>query len=188
MQQPDAQSEFLTRLTIWISLLFYVLTLVTFYFSRARRSWDAAARNFWTIACASLIIHVAFAYHFYHAWSHASAYVETAVQTKEVYGVNWGGGVFINYALMLGWMADVALWWWHGLESYRRRPKAFNIAWHAFLFFIFFNATVVFEGGTLRWLGILFTIAAVVALLHRRRMKRKVPAKHHGSGELKPLI
>ena len=150
----------------------YALTLATFYLSRGRKSWDSSARVYWTIACVSLVIHVALAYHYYHAWSHASAYAETAIQTRQVYGLHWGGGVFINYALMIGWMIDVILWWSHGLDSYRRRPRAANIVWHSFLFFIFFNATVIFEGGILRWLWLLFTAAAIGALIYRTFSKR----------------
>jgi hypothetical protein len=63
------------------------------------------------------------------------------------------GGLYINYALLIGWVIDV-LWWWRGLEAYRRRPWPLVAAWHGFLLFIFFNATVVFVAGPMRWLGL----------------------------------
>ena len=34
--------------------------------------------------------------------------VETARQTAEVFGINWGGGLFINYTVAILWIGDVA--------------------------------------------------------------------------------
>ncbi len=148
--------EILTRGTIWVSIAGYAIGSVLFAMpSSSRRSamWDSAARVIWTIACASLIAHFISACQFYHGWSHAAAYADTARQTRETFGLNWGGGVFINYALLLGWMLDIGWWWGGGLDSYRKRPKAFVVAWHGFLIFIIFNATVVFADGIVRWVG-----------------------------------
>ena len=158
--------ELLTRATVWLSLAGYSSSLVLFLFAHGRRSWDAAARIFWTVACAGLLAHILCAYHFFHDWSHGSAYLETARQTSEVYGLYWGGGLYINFLLMIGWIADV-IWWWRGIEKYRNRPAIVSITWHAFLYFIFFNATVVFEGGILRWAGLLFTAATVSVFLYK---------------------
>ena len=90
---------------------------------------------------------------FYHEWSHTSAYRDTARQTAEVFGLDWGGGLYINYTFLLGWVIDT-LWWWRGLDAYRRRPWPLVAAWQAFLLFIFFNGTVVFATGSMRWLGL----------------------------------
>ena len=145
--------EFFTRFTIWIALALYSVGVVLWSLSRKSRTWDQAARLVWTIACMSLLAHVACAFHFYHQWSHDLAYRETARQTAEVVGLDWGGGLYINYALMAGWVADV-VWWWLGLEVYRRRPRALVAFWHGFLLFMFFNATVVFRHGPLRFVGL----------------------------------
>ena len=88
---------------------------------KGRRGWDAAARLAWTVACAALLAHVACAFHFYHGWGHDAAYLDTARQTNEVFGLDWGGGLYINYALLTGWVLDVSCWWLRGLDSYRRR-------------------------------------------------------------------
>lgn len=149
--------EFLTRSTIWLSLVGYTLGSVIFALSsspRRRAQWDSATRAVWTAACASLIAHFISAFQFYHGWSHQAAYADTAQQTQELFGINWGGGLFINYALLLAWIVDIAWWWRSGLDSYRRRPWTFFAAWHGFLLFIIFNATVVFGDGVVRWLGL----------------------------------
>ena len=153
----------LIKLTIWVAVAGYAAGAAAFALSRGRRVWDAAARLAWTAACVALLVHVACAFHFYHGWSHTSAYVETARQTDEVVGFNWGGGLFINYAVMTLWVADVAWWWLGGLGSYRRRPWPLVAAWHGFLIFIIFNATVVFKDGLTRWAGLIVCLGLCLA-------------------------
>ena len=155
--------QILTGITIWISIGAYAAGLVTFARSRTRQNRDAAARLLWTVACAALLAHVAFAFHNYHGWSHTVAYVDTARQTREVIGLNWGGGLYVNYILVLGWVADLLWWWLGGIDSYRRRPQLLIIAWHAFLIFIIFNSTVIFESGATRWAGLLVCVVLCVA-------------------------
>jgi hypothetical protein len=141
--------EFITRSTVWISIFAYLLG--TILLSR-RRTY--LARIFWTVACLALVSHFVAAFQFYHDWSQASAYRETAQQTNQVFGLNWGGGLFINYAVLLLWFADVGWWWMRGLNSYWRRSLLLLLAWHGFLIFIIFNATVVFKSDIQRWLGL----------------------------------
>jgi len=138
--------EILIKATIWLALAGYAAGATIFALSRKRYKWDVVARLAWTIACIGLLAHVACAFHFHHGWSQASAYRDTAQQTAEMFGLDWGGGLYINYALLLGWIIDV-IWWWRGLVAYRRRPWLLVAAWHAFLLFIFFNGTVVFATG-----------------------------------------
>ncbi|HEY0430926.1 MAG TPA: hypothetical protein VGC61_03885 [Pyrinomonadaceae bacterium] len=151
--------ELLTRLTIWITIVAFAVGFATFALSRNRRSWDAAARLAWTVACIALLAHVAFAYHFYHGWSQDAAYLETARQTEKVVGLNWGGGLYINYALVIGWVVDTICWWVLGLEVYRSRSWPLVAAWRGFLIFIIFNATVVFKTGFVRWAGLFVCVA-----------------------------
>ena len=146
--------EILTALTIWITLVAYATGSAIFALSRARRRWDSSARLIWTLACVALLAHVASAFHFYHQWSHGAAYRDTARQTYEMFGINSGGGLYLNYALVVIWILDVLWWWVGGLDAYRRRPWLLVAAWHGFLVFMFFNATVVFGDGFVRWLGL----------------------------------
>ena len=149
-----SRGELLTRITIWLAILAYAVGSVAFALARRRTRRDSATRIVWTIACLCLVAHVVWAFQFYHGWSHEAAYHETARQTQEVVGLNWGGGLFINYILLAGWIIDVGWWWWSGLNSYRQRPWQLVAAWHGFLIFMIFNATVVFKAGTVRWVGL----------------------------------
>lgn len=146
--------EILTRVTIWIAILGYAYGTVAFALSRNKHQGDSIARLAWTIAIVGLLAHLFCAYHFYHGWSESAAYRETARQTDEVFGLKWGGGLYINYALIIGWVVDVGWWWVRGVGSYRHRPWFLTAAWHGFLIFMIFNATVVFKTGFVRWFGL----------------------------------
>ncbi len=156
-EEQMSKGELLTRITVWLALVGYAIGATVYLLSRGRRNWDVVARMTWTAGCVSLLVHVGCAFHYYYAWSQAAAYRETARQTAEVTGFDWGGGLFINYALITGWVMDVA-WWWRGLDDYRNRPRWLAAAWQGFLIFIIFNATVVFETGPLRWIGLGFCL------------------------------
>jgi hypothetical protein len=144
----------LIKVTVWVAVAGYAAGAVALALSRGRRGWDAAARLAWTAGCLGLLAHTASAFHFHHGWSHGAAYLDTARQTGDVFGLYWGGGLFINYALLACWCLDAAWWWARGLDSYRRRPWPLTAAWHGFLLFIVFNATVVFKAGPARWAGL----------------------------------
>ena len=161
------RGELLTRLTIWLALSGAALGAVL-QFAFQRQVW---ARWAWTIGCLGLLAHVVCAYHFSHSWSQDSVYRETARQTAEVFGLNWGGGVYVNYAFMAAWLVDV-LWWWRGLAVYERRPRAWALAWQGFFLFIVFNATVVFKTGMLRWLGLGLCLG--MAILWWVKIKKKI--------------
>jgi hypothetical protein len=154
--------EILTIGTIWITIVGYAVGTAVFAQSRNRRSWDVAARWAWTSAGLALVAHIAFAFHFYHGWSHTAAYNDTARQTFEVTGLNWGGGVYVNYALLICWLVDVSWWWLGGLDAYRRRSWSLLVAWHGFLIFIIFNATFIFGSGVVRWAGLIVCVSLCV--------------------------
>ena len=178
-----AGGELLTRITIWVAVAGYAAGAAAFALARGRGGWDGAARLAWTVACAALLAHVACAFHFYHGWDHGAAYLDTARQTNEVVGLDWGGGLYINYALIAGWVLDVTWWWLGGLDSYRRRWWPLTAAWHGFLLFIFFNATVVFKSGLTRWAGLVVCLGLCVAWW---RVAREHLNRYAGTGSHMP--
>jgi len=152
-----SKGECLTRVFIWGTLVGYFVGVVLLLVSRKRSKLTSIARWAWTIACACLCLHVICAYHFYHRWSQDSAYRETARQTANVVGIEWGGGLYFNYALIAGWLLDV-VWWWRSLDLYRRRSAVLTAIWQGFVLFMIFNATVVFKAGSLRIIGVIMTL------------------------------
>ena len=136
------------------------------WFPKGRRH-ERPARGLWTLGCLLLWLHVACAFAFYHHWSHAEALESTALRTRETIGLDWGGGIFFNYALLVVWTADV-LWWWIRPTSYRMRPRSLALAVHAFLAFMIFNAAVVFESGATRWVTLAGLVVLAIGRLARR--------------------
>ncbi len=146
--------ELVTKLTIWLSVAGYLITLGTLLVcSNRSRSVLNFARNAWTVGFIAMVLHVAAAFHFFHAWSHARATAQTALETAAVVGWDWGGGIWFNYCVLVIWLVD-ALWWWVNPPTYQNRPAWISAIVHLYLAFMFFNAVVIFETGLLRWLGI----------------------------------
>ena len=92
----------------------------------------------------------------------------TAQQTADVFGIDWGGGLYFNYAFTILWIADVIWWWRAGLERYRARRPSIHLAVQIFFAFMFFNGAVVFASGAGRLAGIAAIAAVVLASPARR--------------------
>ena len=166
--------ELLTRGSIWLALMGYALGAGMMLQSEGCAPWRKRARWAWTAGCVFFVAHVICAFAFYHGWSHAAAVEETARQTAAMTGVRSGGGLWLNYAFAVAWLADV-LWWWIAPRSFARRPTRISVAWHCFFFFMVFNGAVVFADGPVRWLGIL--ICGGLAALWWRKRKRRIVAR-----------
>ena len=166
--------ELLTRGTVWLALLCYAAAEALRLFRRRIRDCDRRLRLIWTFGCAAYLAHVAAAFHFYHAWSHMTAYAETARQTDELLGLNWGGGLYFNYAFTIVWCADV-LCWWLKPNAYQARAQWVNCAVRGFLLFMIFNATVVFGSAPAKLLGgLMFLLLALAAIAGR--LRRECPS------------
>jgi hypothetical protein len=118
------------------------------------------------------LLHVVCAFEYYHHWSHAVAYSSTARQTAETVGLDWGGGLYANYAFTVVWVGDV-VWWWVGVESYQTRERWIESTVQGFLGFIAFNATVVFATGFSRWLGVAGCLLLAAIAISRRKAPRE---------------
>jgi len=123
----------------------------------------------WTSGAIVMAVHVLLAFHVHHQWSHDEAVVATAAQTREVLGVEWGGGLWFNHVLVLVWLADSA-WRALDLKSYENRPCHVHAVIHLYLAFMWFNATVVFGSGS-RILGV--PVFAILALRFIPKIRRK---------------
>jgi hypothetical protein len=108
----------LTNWTIRLALVCYVAYLAG-WLSVTHPRWPTAARWIWTLGCGLFVAHVACAFHFYHDWSHAAAWRDTAEQTQRIIGVAFGNGIYFNYTFLTLWVADVV---WLSLPRASQSP------------------------------------------------------------------
>ena len=146
--------DWLVRATAWCALIFYVSSEAF-----AQRGLPKARLRLTTLGCVALVIHTLFAFHYRYEWSHATAYNDTARQTGELTGWNWGGGIYINYLFILAWVIEVLRSW-----ANRHRSAAvdsFTLFTRGLFLFMFVNASVIFVRTPWRWFG----LACCLALL-----------------------
>jgi len=118
-----------------------------------------AVRWAWASAWLLFAVHVGYAFHFAHGWSHAKAVGH--VQTTSGFGL----GIFVSYAFALIWLADV-LWLLVAGSSYTSRPRLLGWSSHGFFALIAFNGTVVYGHGLMRWVCLaVFAVLAVELVL-----------------------
>jgi hypothetical protein len=169
---PSDPGDFLVRGTVRVALLYYAAAVSLLLWPGG--SWRAA-RLCWTLAWAAYLVHLAMAFHHYHHWSHADA----IAHTRAVSGV--GEGIYFSHLFTLLWTADVA-WWWLRPQGYATRPAWVGRTLHGFMFFMVFNATVVYESGFIRGAGLVLT-AWLALLLGRSACRGRGPA---GTTEERP--
>jgi hypothetical protein len=139
-----------TRQTVRVALAYYAVAAFVML-GLSRGDWAGprgqTVRLTWSLAWAAYIVHLGFAAE-YHGYSHAAAIEHTAQRTG-----GYGHGIFVSHLFTLIWTLDL-LWWWRSPRSYADRPLALGIAGHAFAAFLWFNATVVYETGLIRAVGL----------------------------------
>jgi hypothetical protein len=136
--------------TIWASLLLFAIGETGRHVTT--RAWPRAVFIAGLLLC---LIHITIAMGHVHGWSHAAAMAATAAQASATFGLDWGGGVFVNYAFVLAWGLDAALWRAGGA------PRATGTRrWLLRIFYaiVLLNAAVVFAAGARRLLGLAIVI------------------------------
>jgi hypothetical protein len=166
LQPSSDPGDDFTRNTVRVSLLFWfaAVWLMLGLATTDRRTATIvgkAARLCWTLAWLVYLLHLAMAMHFYHGWSHADA-------VRHVHDVSgFGRGIFFSHLFTLLWSADVA-WWWLDRAAYACRWVWIDRGLHAYMVFIVFNATVIYESGFIRWAGVV--MLALLALRFASRL------------------
>ena len=139
----------LVVLTIWTALALYAAG----EYGRARQPAAAWARPVWLLGGLVYLVHVAAAFGIHHDWSHAAAYAYTAARTDALIGLDWGGGLWVNYAFTAIWVGE-GLWWQLGEAHYEARSRIWSLAVRAAFLFMIANGAVIFVEGPRRLLGV----------------------------------
>ena len=143
--------------TVWCALVCFVAAE-----SGRRAATPGRVPATWTSSISAaglalLLLHIALVFHVRYDWNHGAAVRQTAQQTAEVFGLDWGGGVYVNYLFATVWAVDS--WWWHiNPSASAARAAALRWALRAFYFVIIVNAAVIFVPGPRRWLGVVLTM------------------------------
>jgi hypothetical protein len=142
--------------TIWIALILFVAAQC------GRRGATTAS---WVLpvsvtGLALCLIHILIAMTSVHG-SHAAAIEATARSTQAVYGLRWGGGLFVNYLFVAVWAVDAL----RSRPGADRRAENRAVRWALRIFYaiVIFNATVVFARWPMRIVGVCLMIALVLA-------------------------
>ena len=146
--------------TIWLALAAFTAAEAgrrPAFSGRAPARWlDAVS----LAGLALLIVHIALAYAVRHGWSHDAAVRATAAQTATVYGLDWGGGIHVNYLFALVWAIDAWQWSVSSAAAAARSP-AIQWALRAFYGVIIVNGAIVFVPASRRLLGVAVVLALV---------------------------
>ena len=126
--------------TIWLTMACYFPALAMRLASPPISKW---ARILWSLGLIFFLAHFVAAFHFYHVWSHDSAY------DHNLRVAGFGPGIFVSYAFTGLWVLETTCWWLKGCLP--RRLELTYLAAHAF---IMFNGSIVFESGFSRVFGI----------------------------------
>ncbi|QDT31658.1 hypothetical protein [Thalassoglobus polymorphus] len=156
------------EIVLWTARFALVLYLLRGWFDfrgwRAGEPQDSAkvARRLWTVGCCCFLAHVLSAFTLVHNLSHAAAYEHTALRTAAVIGIHWGGGIYVNHAFTVFWVADVVLWWVKG-PAWAYRSRLYYWGVQGLFAFMFLNATIIF--GPPYWGKITIVLAGTFAVL-----------------------
>lgn len=163
--------ELWIRWTIRISMGCYALYLVL---SLTRPQRIRTRRALWTGGCLAFLAHFIVAFQFAHRWSHQHALEDTARQTGELMGWEFGEGIYFSYLFLAIWLLDAA-WWWVSPSSYSRRSPWLSCLVHTYILFIAANGCIVFESGVTRWGGLLIGLLLIAISAVRWWPRRMVP-------------
>jgi hypothetical protein len=143
--------------TIWIALALFAAGEAGKRALRSGRPVRPLAWFGWTAGLALGIVHTAMAFALRHEWSHEAAVESTARQAEAVYGLAWGGGLYVNYAFLGVWAWEAARWR-QSPASVAAQPVWLVRSLQLFYFVIILNAAVIFAGGARRIAGALLVL------------------------------
>ena len=127
--------------------------------------WSAGeacrSRVLWSVGALLALFHSVAAFVVVYGGSHDTARFETTRQTAALTGVEFSGGIYVNYLFLIVWLGDAA-WWWLAPRSYRGRPRVLELAIRGFIFFIIVNGAVIFADGWARIVGLVALAVATV--------------------------
>jgi hypothetical protein len=146
--------------TIWLALALFVAGQAGLRTIARGDHGGGCSWWLWTGGGLLCVLHMIAALGVRHGWNHDAAVRATATQAESVYGVAWGGGVYVNYVFAAMWLGE-AIWWRTNVRSFVRRSRAVTLLVRAFYLLILTNAAIVFAPPVRRLWG----VAMIAALM-----------------------
>lgn len=152
----------LTRGSIDVALAFCAAALIALPWVPRGSGGSLArfVRTGWLLGWLCYVVHVGFAFHYFHDWSHAQAVSHVEERS------GFGPGIYFSHLLTLLWTADV-VWWAISPAAHARRPAWVGGLLYFYFTFMAFFATVVYETGVVRVAGIVATALLLLSLCLR---------------------
>lgn len=154
-------------LTLLLARLAILCYLARFPLEAAGRT--RLARIAWTAGATLLGLHVLAAFGLVHDWSHENAVSETSRQAREVFGLEAGYGVWVNYVCVVVWAADAARLWLAEPATISRRDAWFWCVQTFLAGMVFFGAVVF---GSVWWLAPIAATVGMTIWIRRSRRRR----------------
>ncbi|MBL8830730.1 MAG: hypothetical protein JNM18_27395 [Planctomycetaceae bacterium] len=152
--------------SIYAALTLAVVAMVQHEREAAQPTHSRLARWLWTAAWFLYLVHVAVALGVVHR-GHAAAYEHTARRTAELFGIETGVGLYVNYMFTIWWTLDVYRSW---RDPPPVAPSRQQIAFEIALAFMTVNGAVIFAQGWTRVWGVV--LCAVIGGVWWRRARR----------------
>ncbi len=150
--------------TVRLSVILYAVVAWRCLFPTTSGAAGRRQTVAWSLSWLLCVAHVMCAYHFEHHWSQQAALKHTAEMTERVVGIDWGGGLYINFMFLAWWGVDV----YQLMRGKAQRTAGILQGTAAFMMF---NATVVF--GPTWWIIPTVIFATAVAIRFRRRTSHR---------------
>jgi hypothetical protein len=153
--------------TVWAAVALFVAGEAA---KNMRRRADTPPRWAWAVwssGAALCVAHTLLVFASRYGWDHDRAVRVTAAQTAAVFGLEWGGGLYVNYAFMAAWIGE-AIWWRWQPAGYLSRPLYLTAILRAFYLLVLLNATVIFAAPGRRPLGALLMAVLVLSWTRSR--------------------
>jgi hypothetical protein len=142
--------------TVWLAVTCFVAGQAGQRIAVTTGRTPAWAWPVWSAGALVCVVHALLAFGVRYGWTHERAVSATAEQTAAVYGIRWGGGVYVNYVFLAVWLAEAA-WWRTNAAGYLSRPMLVTSVLRAFYLIVFVNAAVVFAAPSRRVAGVILS-------------------------------
>ena len=159
--------ELATRISVWLALVLWLASECLALNPKKLR----LRRWLFGLSAAVFLAHVILSFHVFYDWSQTTALADVRRQTRDVTGLEWSIGLWINYAFAALWLAE-ALWLCLAPIRHAERPRSVTWLVRGIFWFMAFNGAFVFVKGPQRWLGFMLCLSVIAAWATERKLAR----------------